>query len=139
MGSALDSNVAVYPIDPRGAAPVIPGGDASTGPYFIPDSAQPPLLEKVITNLSAELTARQRERSILLESGAATEGRVPLDVNDAFHMIQEDSSYYELEYYLPHMKPDGTFHRIQIKLKRPGLQVLAREGYQAPAIRWLAK
>lgn len=139
VGLALNSNVAVYPIDPRGAAPVVPGGDASTGPPFLPDGNQRPVLDSIVTNLSAEMSARSSERSVLLEAAGVTAGRVPLDVDDAFRMIQEDSNYYELDYYLPNLKTDGAFHRIKIKLRRSGLQVLAKEGYQAPAIRWLTK
>jgi hypothetical protein len=136
---AINSNVAIYPFDPRGAAPVVPGGDASTGPDFGPDGQQPALLSKIIGNLSGELSARRMEQSELLEAAAVTGGRVPLDVNDALRMMREDSSYYELEYYLPKLEMDGALHRIRIKLRRSGLQVLAKDGYQAPAIRRLAK
>lgn len=136
---ALNSNVAVYPIDPRGAAPVIPGGDASSEQYFGPDEKAPSLPGTINMTLSGELSARRMERSVLLEVAGVTGGRVPLDVNDAFRMMHEDSSYYEVDYYLPNLKTDGAFHRIEIKLRRSGLHELAKEGYQAPAIRWLTK
>ena len=37
-----------------------------------------------------------------------------------------------LGYYPPSDKRDGRFHKIEVKVKRPGLKVTARKGYAAP-------
>jgi len=55
------------------------------------------------------------------------------DYSDAYdRIVRENSSYYVLGYYPPSNKRDGKFHKIEVKLKRPGLKVTARKGYAAP-------
>jgi VWFA-related protein len=39
---------------------------------------------------------------------------------------------YLLEYSLEHVKPDGTYHPLLVKVNREGLKVEARRGYFAP-------
>ena len=44
------------------------------------------------------------------------------DYSDAYdRIVRENSSYYVLGYYPPSNKRDGKFHKIEVKLKRPGL------------------
>ncbi len=47
-------------------------------------------------------------------------------------IVNDNSSYYVLAYYPPSDKRDGKFHRIEVKVNRPGLTVRARRGYSAP-------
>jgi VWFA-related protein len=132
VASALDSNVAIYPIDPRGVVPVIPGGDASIdlglglGPMAITDA--------INENLSWGLTLLSLQRSTLLQVAAQTGGRSPAgnDLVRAIRDMREDSSYYDLGYYLPDLEADGRYHRIQVVLRRPNVQVLTKQGYFAP-------
>src|SRR5262249_55631679 len=42
------------------------------------------------------------------------------------------SSYYVLAYYPISEKRDGKFHKIDVRVTRPGLTVLARRGYLSP-------
>ena len=47
-------------------------------------------------------------------------------------MARDASSYYLLGYQ-PERAPDGKWHRLQVKVGRPGLEVRARRGYVAAA------
>ena len=40
--------------------------------------------------------------------------------------------HYELGYYSSNNKFDGKYRSIDVKVKPPGVSVLARKGYQAP-------
>jgi len=131
---ALDSNVAIYPVDPRGVVPVVPGGDASTQAYFGSDETAPGAVGLINGRLSGDLSALAAEQRSLMQVAARTGGRAPTgnDLSRAFRMMQEDSSYYELAYYLPDLQADGAYHRIGVKLRRSDMHVLTKEGYQAP-------
>ena len=39
---------------------------------------------------------------------------------------------YVLELSLDGVKPDGAYHRVNVKVDREGLQIQARQGYSAP-------
>jgi hypothetical protein len=54
------------------------------------------------------------------------------DLKGAFdRIVRDNSSYYVLAYYPPTSRRDGRFHRIQVRVSRPGLTVRARRGYVA--------
>src|SRR5260370_40181041 len=44
--------------------------------------------------------------------------------------VADGESYYLLA-YTPGGKPDGKFHKIEVKVNRPGVSVRARHGYYA--------
>jgi hypothetical protein len=53
--------------------------------------------------------------------------------NDAFdRIVQANSKYYVIGYYPPSHPRDGRFHKIELRVKRPGLAVSARKGYASP-------
>ena len=55
------------------------------------------------------------------------------NVTPAFDRITDaNSRYYVLGYYPPNHPRDGRFHKIEVRVKRPGLRVEARRGYAAP-------
>lgn len=55
------------------------------------------------------------------------------DLDKAFaRIIQDNSSYYLLGYHPTNDRRDGKYRRVQVKVKRPGLQVRSRDGYTAP-------
>ena len=39
---------------------------------------------------------------------------------------------YVLELSLDGVKPDGSYHRVKVKVDREGMQIQARQGYSAP-------
>ena len=53
----------------------------------------------------------------------------PHQMDSGFRRIIDDLSSYYLAGYYSNAKPDGRFHRITVRVKRPGVQVRARAGY----------
>ena len=119
------SNVAFYPIDPRGLTsfdePIMKLGTA--GP---PPPAVPPSVDR------AQLRGRLESLRTL---AVDTDGLAIVQTNDlerGFQRIIADlSSYYLLGYYSDR-RMDGRFHAIRVRVKRPGVQLRARSGYLAP-------
>jgi hypothetical protein len=57
--------------------------------------------------------------------------------NDLFSglaKVAEESSTYYLLGYQPEKSPDGKWHKLEIKVARPGVTVRARRSYQATAL-----
>jgi VWFA-related protein len=112
------ANVTFYPIDPRGLVAF----DAPIGPR------QPPPLDVD----SAILRMRQ---SSLRSMAEETDGLAVINNNDltaGLRRVADDlTSYYLLGYYSSNRALDGKFHRITVRVKRPGVQVRARKGYRA--------
>jgi VWFA-related protein len=64
-----------------------------------------------------------------------TSGRAIVTRNDfegALNTVLRDSSAYYLLGYNSDKGPDGKFHDIKVRVKRPGVEVRARKGYLAP-------
>jgi hypothetical protein len=56
--------------------------------------------------------------------------------NSAFDRIVEaNSRYYLLGYVPPNHPRDGRFHRIEVRVTKPGVTVTARRGYPSPGAR----
>jgi VWFA-related protein len=113
---ANHANASFYPIDPRGLP-------ASDNPIV---SDVPPAVDQAMLKLRLD---RMR---ILADN---TDGLAILDNNDldkGLRRISDDlSSYYLLGYYSTDAKRDGRFHSIKVRVKRPGIDVRARQGYKA--------
>ena len=123
------SNVSIYGVDPRGLAT---GGDeAITQTNFADsDNANAGI---GLNSLNNEIRMSQDSlRQLSEESG----GFAAVNRNDTAtvfdRIVRDNSSYYVLAYYPPTTKTDGKFHRIEVKLNRPGLTVRSRRGYAAP-------
>ena len=55
------------------------------------------------------------------------------DVSDAFSRIVDEIGHqYTLTYISTNEKRDGAYRTISVKCARPGVQIRARDGYQAP-------
>jgi VWFA-related protein len=48
-------------------------------------------------------------------------------------LIEDNSSFYVLGYYPDPSVRDGKFHDVDVKVKRPGLRIRAKDGYTAPS------
>jgi VWFA-related protein len=120
------SNTSFYPVDPRGLVVFDEGivPSAQVGP----PSANPTLRPEVETS---RLRAREDGLRRLAEG---TDGTAVVGTNmirEALRRVVEDlNSYYLLGYYSTG-KLDGKFHSIMVRVKRPGVSVRARRGYQA--------
>jgi VWFA-related protein len=116
LGRLRRSGVPVYAIDPRGIADC----NAVRGPCSIPPYG----------NLRAQVTQlRQIAEST---GGLALVNRG--DMTQAVKQIHEDNgSYYLLGYYPLPFARDGRFHEVKVSVRRPGLSVRARAGYDAPS------
>jgi VWFA-related protein len=127
--SATRANVSIYGVDPRGLTSL--ADDAITVGAFA--DADEPNLGIGLSSLQSEVRLSQDSLRALSEE---TGGFAVVNRNqfgDAFQRIVEDnSSYYELAYYPPTDKRDGKYHKIQVRVNRPGMTVRARKGWYAP-------
>ncbi len=120
LAEANRANASFYPVDPQGLAAF----DSPLGPNPPP----PPAVD----------AARLRERNFNLRTLANdTDGLAVVGTNNlsaGFDRIVADlSSYYLIGYYATNVKMDGRFHKITVRVKRPGVSVRARSGYLAPS------
>ena len=68
-------------------------------------------------------------------SADQTDGRAIVGRNDPIpelqRMVRDASAYYLLGYTSTVAARDGKFHEIQVRVKRPNVEVRARKGYWA--------
>ena len=122
--AATRNNVAIYPIDPRGLTADGGLGESETG--VAADSGE---------RLTASITGMEARQS-LRALAQATGGFAVVNTNSFEsawdRIVRENSSYYVLGYSSTNERRDGRFRRIQVRVKRPGVQVRGRNGYVAP-------
>lgn len=125
LNTAARANVSFYTIDPR--ALVGAGTDfmQMSGPGMPNGSTQVAILD--------ELRRTQDSLRVLAEE---TGGFATIDANSldsAFdRIVDRNSRYYVLGYTPPDDSANGRFHKIDVRVKRPGMQVVARRGYATP-------
>ena len=119
LNEANRANASFYPIEPRGLAVF----DTDIGPN------PPPTLDVDAAMLS---TRHEALRTAALN----TDGIAVMDSNDIDkglkRVVSDLSSYYLLGYTSTNSRFDGRFRSIKVRVKRPGVEVRARRGYQAP-------
>ena len=119
--AATRGNVTIYPFDPTGL------------------TLNRNLTEQVLANSDplTEVSQTRLGRMQDLRNLAETTGGFAIvdtsNYDEAFgRLVRENSSYYVLGFSTTTSRTDGRFHPIQIRVKRPGLQVRSRGGYLAP-------
>ena len=121
------SNTSFYPVDPRGLV-VFDEGMVPSGAVSSPAGLSPTLGPE---QDGAQLTARAQGLRRLAED---TDGAAVIGTNNIERMLRrivdDLSSYYLLGYYSTG-KLDGKFHAITVRVKRSGVTVRARRGFQA--------
>jgi VWFA-related protein len=122
IGEANRSSTSFYTVDARGLR-------TETRPH-------------TATPTEALIEMRNRERvpySTTLDSirtlGESTNGMAIVDTNDVEKGMRraaaDFNSFYLLGYVSSNSQPDGKYRKIKVTVKRPGVQVRAREGYLA--------
>ena len=112
-------NCAIYSLDPRGLAPF--EFDLSTaGQAAVSLTRNQQMLDTTIDTLR-----------VLADE---TDGRAIVNSNDldrGLRQIIRDTSAYYLLGYTSAVTTDGKFHKLNVRVKRSGLQVRSRPGYMA--------
>jgi VWFA-related protein len=122
--TANRNNVAIYPIDPRGL------GSSEFG---------------IDQNVSGEVDRSYLDQTMdtLRVLAGETDGRAIVNRNDLAtamrQIVRDASAYYLLGYNSSIGAADGKFHEIRVRVRRPGVQVRARNGYWALAPEEAAK
>ena len=128
LAAAARGNVSIYGIDPRGLTNL---ADETIEVGSFPDDSSLGIGNQ---SLQRELMLSQ---SSLRELSEATGGFAAVNRNDfstAFdRIVRDSSSYYAMAYYPPSDKA-GKFHKIEVRVHRPGLRVRARQGYITPKL-----
>jgi VWFA-related protein len=128
IGAAQRANVNMYMVDARGVGGI---GDELAQISETPDDFS---LGVSQVGLSSDLALSQDSLRSLADN---TGGLAAVNRNDllpAFDRIaRANSSYYLLGYYPTNARRDGRFRNLQVRVKRPGLTVVARKGYVAPS------
>ncbi|MBI4886500.1 MAG: VWA domain-containing protein [Acidobacteria bacterium] len=128
IAAATRANVAVYAIDPRGLSAFEEAIEVAGTPADVTPSQF-----SVTGSLMNSLRLSQQSLQVL---ASETGGFAAINRNDfagAFaRVVRENSSYYMLGYYPTNERRDGRFRRIEVRVRRPGLQVRSRRGYVAP-------
>ena len=128
IAAATRANVSFYAVDPRGLVGADDGLGAELSSFPADTS-----LGLDMSSISREI---QRGQDSLRTISSETGGFASVNANDYqsnfARIIQDNSSYYVLGYYSTDTKRDGTFRSLNVRVKRPGLQVRARKGYVAP-------
>jgi VWFA-related protein len=110
-------NTTIYTVDPRGLA------------TFEFD------LSRSNVSLTRDAKVLEGTQDTMRILAAETDGRAIVNQNDLEagmkQIVRDSSAYYLLGYTSTLAKPDGKFHDIKVRVKRPGVQVRARRGYLA--------
>ncbi len=114
--AATRNNTSVFTLDPRGLA-VSEFGAADN------------------VSLEADRVVMNEAMDSLRTIADQTDGRAIVNRNNPLpelqKMVRELSAYYLLGYTSSVAPRDGKFHPIQVRVRRPGVEVRARKGYWA--------
>jgi VWFA-related protein len=124
VGLAARANVRFYSIDAAGTRRRLPGVDPSV---------MMPLETGAAIPTETYNTVEEGPNTLAVDTGGYV-FRASNDFASALSGIARDSgSYYVIGYSPTTLVTDGSFRRIAVRVKRPGLSVRARRGYIATA------
>lgn len=115
MTAATRGNVTIYAVDPQGLSPDGALADRETA-FSVDERAE-------------RRDARRNLRTFAeLTGGFAFTDQNNIDA--AFtRIVRENSSYYVLGFNSTNQRRDGRFRKLDVRVKRAGLQIKARKGY----------
>jgi len=91
---------------------------------------------------SLGMVINENSRASLYQLAAETGGRAVVNTNameaGLAKVLDETSAYYVLGYTPTRATDDGKYHKINVKVRRPGVRVIARQGYWAPSTKEMA-
>ena len=135
IAAAQRANVGIYAVDPRGLTQL---GDETIAIASLSDNPQ--VREGSPAAFQRELLLAQESLITLADE---TGGMAVVRTNDIpgalARIASENSTYYLLGYHTDASRSPGRFRKIEVRVKRPGLQVRARRGYVPPDPKALAK
>jgi VWFA-related protein len=145
VNAAARANVNVYALDPRGllgmTADIIDTMKSGAPDTMGTDPSKP--VGTPFSGTQALLSEMRLTQDSLRTLADGTGGFAAVDTNsfaEAFDRITDANGRYYLLGYAPPAHPrDGRFHRIEVRAKRPGLQVTARRGYPSPSGKTVAE
>jgi hypothetical protein len=125
--AAARGNVSFYAIDPRGL------GGLSAEMMEIQPVFDDPSLGLDTQGLDRDFQRSQDSLRVLADETSGFAAVNTNDFNSAFaRVVKDNSAYYVLGYYPPGQRKDGRFHKLEVRVSRPGLRVRARSGYSTP-------
>jgi VWFA-related protein len=125
IAGAARTSTSIYAIDPRGL-----GGmeDEKIELSSLPDDTTQ-LGQSAFANA---LRLTQENLQVLSEQ---TGGFALVNTNDLNggleRLVRDNSEYYVLGYESTNPRRDGRFHRVDVRVTRPGIRVITRRGYYA--------
>jgi VWFA-related protein len=129
-----DSQVAVYPVDAAGLLGSLIDQASQSG---VNDSGLLKVGEAFAEDLRAKNAAVENVQTSMTMMAAETGGLVFINRNDLDNAVAlsvaDASAYYVLGYYPEGKNWDGKFHKIEVKVKRSGVDTRYRRGYYAAA------
>ena len=135
IAAAQRANVGIYAVDPRGLTQL---GDETIAIASLSDNPQ--VREGSPAAFQRELLLAQESLIALADE---TGGMAVVRTNDIpgalARIANENSTYYLLGYQTDASRSPGKFRKLEVRVKRPGLQVRARRGYIPPDAKALAK
>ncbi len=145
VSEANRANVSIYSVDARGLDPTIASGNSHVVMAGAESATQGEIWPgrdeagsaKTFTagSLDFETKARANVQDSLADLSRDTGGFLTANTNEfasAMRRIGDDVlSYYAVTYRPPARGYDGKFHRISVKVHRPGLTLQTRSGYFA--------
>ncbi len=122
------NNISIYSIDPRGLTTPGDGDEINLTSQVASDT------ELGLRSLSREMQLENDSMRVLADAAGGFAAVNTNDFEKVFdRIVRENSSYYLLGYYPSSSRRDGKNRKIDVKVRQPGVQVIARKAYTEPS------
>jgi hypothetical protein len=122
LEAAQHALVSIYFVSAQGLTGPRAAGAAERGPVLPGDVGLMSVEDNLAMFAAAEQLAEETGGRLVTTSN---------DLGSGLERMTVDSSAYYLLGYQPEKPPDGKWHRLEVKVSRPGLEVRARRRYLA--------